>query len=69
MRTEDRPDNEGPMRIVMVAEEERAALRALLRALRAVPGALEWSATIFSREPLALPATLGHIDRQPSRGG
>jgi glycosyltransferase involved in cell wall biosynthesis len=47
-----------PIEIAMVAEEERAALRLLLRALRAIPADLEWRATVFSSRPLAAPATL-----------
>src|SRR5207248_11080402 len=41
------------------ADEDRAGLRTFLRALRALPPELEWRATIWSRGPLALPATLG----------
>jgi predicted metal-dependent phosphoesterase TrpH len=53
--------------IVMVAEEERAALRSFLRALRGIPAELEWSATVWSREPLAHPATLGRALRDRIR--
>jgi hypothetical protein len=55
----------GPIEIVMVAEEERAALRLFLRALRAVPAEPEWRATVLSSRTLAAPATLRHdlIDR------
>ena len=42
-----------------IAEEERAALRMFLRALRTVPLELDWRATIWSARPLAAPATLG----------
>ncbi len=45
--------------VVMVAKEERAALRIFLRALRAVPPELPWRATVFSARPLARPTTLG----------
>jgi glycosyltransferase involved in cell wall biosynthesis len=48
----------GPVEIVMLAEEERAATRLLLRALRALPTEDEWRATIRSSRPLAPPATL-----------
>ncbi len=50
-----------PVELVMVAEEERAALRTLLRALRALPDELQWHATIWSSRPLAAPATLGRV--------
>ncbi len=46
-------------RIVFVAEEERAALRTFLRALRLLPAETGWQATIWSSRPLAAPATLG----------
>ncbi len=58
----ERPLNER-VEIVMVATEERAALRAFLRALRAVPPALDWHATVWSSRPLAPPATLGRALR------
>ncbi|MDQ6804234.1 MAG: glycosyltransferase [Actinomycetota bacterium] len=48
----------GPVEIVMIAEEERAALRLLLRALRALPPEPEWRATVWSSRTLAAPATL-----------
>jgi glycosyltransferase involved in cell wall biosynthesis len=48
----------GPVEIVMVAEEERAALRLFLRALRALPTEPEWRATVWSSRALAAPATL-----------
>jgi glycosyltransferase involved in cell wall biosynthesis len=53
--------------IVMVAEEERAALRTLLRALRLLPGELRWRATIWSSRPLAAPATLSRPLRERVR--
>jgi len=37
-----------PLRIAFCAQEERAALRLFLRALRRLPDDLEWEATIFS---------------------
>ncbi len=53
-------DPEGDrLELVMVAEEERAALRTFLRALRSLPADLDWHATIWSSRPLAAPATLG----------
>jgi hypothetical protein len=48
----------GPVEIVMVAEEERAALRLFLRALRALPAEPAWRATVWSSRTLAAPATL-----------
>ncbi len=45
--------------LLLIAEEERAALRTFLRALRALPRELEWHATVFSRRPLTPPAALG----------
>ncbi|MDQ6776010.1 MAG: glycosyltransferase [Actinomycetota bacterium] len=48
----------GPVEIVMIAEEERAALRLLLRALRALPADPRWRATVWSSRTLAAPATL-----------
>jgi hypothetical protein len=44
--------------IVMVAEEERAALRLFLRALRALAGQPGWRATVWASRTLAPPATL-----------
>ncbi len=46
------------VRIVMIAEEERAALRMFLRALRLLARDPGWQATVFSSRPLAAPATL-----------
>jgi glycosyltransferase involved in cell wall biosynthesis len=42
--------------LLLCAEEERAALRIFLRALRSVPG--DWHATVFSPRPLTVPASL-----------
>jgi hypothetical protein len=50
-----------PPHIVMVATEERAALRTLLRALRLVDVNLPWRATVWSDRPLAPPAALGRL--------
>ncbi len=49
--------------LVMVAEEERAALRTFLRALRQLPPDAPWRATIWSSRPLAAPATLSRALR------
>jgi len=47
----ERPHREGDelVEIVFSAEEERGALRTLLRALRRLPSALPWRATVWSR--------------------
>jgi glycosyltransferase involved in cell wall biosynthesis len=50
--------------LVMIATEERAALRAFLRALRAIPSELDWHATVFSPRPMAPPATLARMLRE-----
>jgi glycosyltransferase involved in cell wall biosynthesis len=44
--------------LVVLAVEERAALRMVLRALRTLPEGLDWHATVFSPRPMAPPATL-----------
>jgi predicted metal-dependent phosphoesterase TrpH/glycosyltransferase involved in cell wall biosynthesis len=51
-----RPMDDGaPPEIVFSAEEERAALRLFVRALRRLPTELEWRATIWLRDPASLP--------------
>jgi glycosyltransferase involved in cell wall biosynthesis len=50
--------------LVLIATEERAALRAFLRALRSIPPELEWHATVWSTRPLTPPATLGRVLRE-----
>jgi glycosyltransferase involved in cell wall biosynthesis len=54
---------DGAVELVMIAEEERAALRAFLRALRALPPEPQWRASIWSARPLAAPATLSRALR------
>ena len=54
----ERRTHDGPVEIVMSAEEERAALRLFLRALRALPAEPAWRATVWSSRALAAPATL-----------
>jgi predicted metal-dependent phosphoesterase TrpH/glycosyltransferase involved in cell wall biosynthesis len=49
-------DDEGPAEIVLSAEEERAAIRLFLRALRRLPTELDWHATVWLRDPAAAPA-------------
>ncbi len=63
---ERKAEHEG-VEIVMVAEEERAALRLFLRALRLLPSELNWHATVWSARPLAAPATLGRALRDRVR--
>jgi glycosyltransferase involved in cell wall biosynthesis len=54
-----RPAHDVP-ELVMVATEERAALRTFVRALRMLPADLPWHATVWSRRPAA-PTTLGSL--------
>jgi glycosyltransferase involved in cell wall biosynthesis len=56
-----------PAHLVMIAREERAALRTFLRALRLLPIELEWRATVWATRPLAAPATLGRVLRERVR--
>jgi glycosyltransferase involved in cell wall biosynthesis len=63
----DQPPAEPPgngVEIAMIANEERAALRFFLRALRGLPADVPWHATVFSSRPLARPATLGAALRE-----
>src|ERR1700677_4909648 len=57
-----RPANTIP-EIVMIAAEERAALRTLLRALRLLPADSDWHATVWSPRVAAAPATLSRTLR------
>ena len=50
--------------IVMIATEERAALRLFLRALRALPPEPLWHATVWYPRPTAPPATLTRLLRE-----
>lgn len=50
--------------IVLIAEEERTALRTFLRALRVLPDELEWTATVWSSRPLTTAATVGRALRR-----
>jgi hypothetical protein len=52
-------EHAGPVELFACSDEDRAGLRTFLRALRALPSELDWHATVWSRGPLALPATLG----------
>ena len=58
-----RADGEA-VRIVMIADEERVALRTLLRALRELPREPSWRATVWSSRTLAAPATLSRALRE-----
>ena len=53
----------GAPRLVMIAGEERAAVRTFLRALRSLPLDLDWSAEVLTRRPTAPPTTLGRALR------
>ncbi len=54
----ERQPREGPLRLAMIATEERAALRTFLRALKLLAPELEWRASVFSPRAVATPATL-----------
>ena len=58
------PSSERPLSLVMIAEEERAALRLFLRALRLLPESAAWRATVWSSRPLASTATLSRRLRE-----
>jgi glycosyltransferase involved in cell wall biosynthesis len=53
----------GPIHFLMLATEERAALRAFLRALRLLGAEADWRATVWSPRPIAAPATLNQLLR------
>jgi glycosyltransferase involved in cell wall biosynthesis len=55
----DQEPEDKPLDILLVAEEERAALRTFIRALRLLPATANWRATVWSSRPLAAPAALG----------
>jgi hypothetical protein len=57
-----RPANPLP-EVVLIATEERAAMRTFLRALRMLPTDPPWHATVWSPRPAAPPATLGRALR------
>jgi glycosyltransferase involved in cell wall biosynthesis len=52
--------------LVMIATEERTALRVFLRALRTLPPQLQWHATVWSGRPLSAPTTLGRLRERVS---
>jgi predicted metal-dependent phosphoesterase TrpH/glycosyltransferase involved in cell wall biosynthesis len=49
------PDEDGQLRILFCQEEERGALRLFLRALRRLPEALDWRATVWAPSPADVP--------------
>jgi glycosyltransferase involved in cell wall biosynthesis len=57
----------GQVQLALVAEEERAALRAFVRTLRALPDEPDWRATVWSQRPIAPPAGLGRRLRERLR--
>jgi glycosyltransferase involved in cell wall biosynthesis len=58
-----RREHGGPAQILLIADEERGALRIFLRALRLMPPEIEWEAKVFTRRPLAAAATLSRALR------
>src|ERR1700736_5106290 len=56
---EDRRSRGARVELFACADEERASLRTLIRALRSLPEELDWHATVWARGPLAIPAALG----------
>jgi glycosyltransferase involved in cell wall biosynthesis len=62
-----RRDADPTPHLVLVAEEERLALRTSLRALRLLPPDAAWRVTVWSSRPLTAPATLSHRLRQRVR--
>ncbi|MGZ4253061.1 MAG: glycosyltransferase [Solirubrobacteraceae bacterium] len=54
---------DGPAELVLIAREERAAVRIFLRALRALPADAAWRATIWSPRPLTGSGALGRALR------
>jgi hypothetical protein len=59
------PERSGDrVELLLIAAEERAALRLFLRALRGVPEEADWHATVWSARPLGPPATLARALRE-----
>jgi predicted metal-dependent phosphoesterase TrpH/glycosyltransferase involved in cell wall biosynthesis len=50
--------SDGPTEILYSADEDRGALRVLLRALRKLPAEADWTATIWLRDPAAVASPL-----------
>ena len=59
-----RAAHDGPPRLLLLATEERAALRTFLRALRLLDEETAWSATVWSPRPLPPSATLPRALRE-----
>jgi glycosyltransferase involved in cell wall biosynthesis len=55
---------QGRVELLVIATEERAALRLFLRALRSLPAEADWHATVWSARPLGPQATLGRALRE-----
>ncbi len=60
-------DPSDAVELLLIATEERAAMRTFLRALRALARIGGWRATVLSPRPLAAPATLSHTLRERVR--
>jgi hypothetical protein len=60
-------ERDGPVEVAFAAEEERAALRLFVRALRRLPSELTWRATIWSPRRDDLPPRLGRALRERVR--
>jgi glycosyltransferase involved in cell wall biosynthesis len=59
---EPRHPGQARLELFLSADEERAGLRLLLRALRALPDELDWHATVWSSGPVTLPgAVVGRL--------
>jgi glycosyltransferase involved in cell wall biosynthesis len=56
-----------PVELLLIADEERTAVRIFLRALRALADEPAWRATVLSERPLAGPATLSRRLRERVR--
>ncbi|MBV9309861.1 MAG: glycosyltransferase, partial [Solirubrobacterales bacterium] len=55
---ESPPNRDSAVHLLMLADEERSAVRIFLRALRGIPSELQWRATVLSERALTAPATL-----------
>jgi len=56
---EPRAPERKEVRLLVCGGEDRGGLRVALRALRALPGELDWQATIWSAAPITVPSALG----------
>ncbi len=57
--SEPRSPHEGGVELFLCADEERAGLRVVLRALRGLPDDLDWHATVWGSGPVTLPGAPG----------